>query len=406
MWSTRLICVVLGAGLGAGTPAAAADRRPVAVIDLSGSPEAQAFMRALGNVLVEHSGLRLINDQSLIGELTGALEDEDASVFWTADAARSRADDELTDYRFAAAAFDADAAQVALHRARPTTRVVELYADLAFLSGRARLGENRDVEAAEAFALVHRLSPGRTVDPVRYPPSVVEAFGAARNPAPETGMLVVRGTGEVSLDGRAAGSLTAPLRLATGLHVIWVMGPDRVTVGTRVKISARREHIVTIGGDLIDLRAKVRRARLALSMAPDPAARSVSMQRIARLVEANDAVLVSMANSRLIAQTWHDPQARESPRLSPGFSAHRLVEPGRVRDVLHPLEVPLRPQLAKPVAIAEPLSAAPPWYKPPPLVSATAIVLTVAIASFLLIRAVDDRSAVDAHAPERAITRP
>lgn len=392
---TATVCVLL-----AGIANARTDRRPVAVIDLSGEPEARTLALELGNLLVGDPALRPIDNLSMIAEITGELDDENRVPLQTAAAAADRAEVQLSQYSFAAAWSDADSGQESLHRAAPSTRAVKLYADLVFQAGRARLGENKDGEASELFALVHRLSPGRVLDPVRYQSFVIQAFEAAKfSPVVAKGTLAVHASGRVWVDGKAAPKL--PVELEAGWHVVWVTGTDRATKGQRVRVESTKQLVLELPDDPADDRTKVRRARLALKLAPDPTARSAAMRRLAQLLQVRDAVLVSMANGRLIAQTWHERDRPEPDGLLPGFSAHRLVEANKPRELL----VPLTPAEPAPVADPPPLRKLPPPPPEPPwyrrrsvLVSTAAGVMVVAIVTLLIVRSIPDRIAIDPNA--------
>lgn len=376
-----------GSAAAAPRPAASA-RRPVAVIALADDPQAEAFANLLGTTLVNHSVLAPLEPGSMIGALVGEFVDEYNDKIASAEGTRQRAEKALSDFVFPVAVSTAQAGHESLHTVVPSTHAVALYSDLALIVAKAKLGENRQDEAARFFGLVHQLTPGRRLDPALHLPEVVAAYQAARTGLARTGTLVVQGSGKIWIDGQGQEGPKTKFLLPAGLHVVWLTGSDRETIGRQVYVDADKETVLDLGEAPAPLRLKVQRARIALRNAPDPAARAVAMRRIAELLSVHDAVLITMPAGKLIVQTWHDKAEGD---LLPGFSAHRLVEGEQPVELLRPLAPPPRP---RPDAKPQPLPVVEKrWYHRRPIQASIAVgVLGVIVGSVMLARALEDKS--------------
>jgi hypothetical protein len=173
--------------------------------------------------------------------------------------------------------------------------------------------------------------------------------------------------------------------LPEGLHVVWLAGFERETVGRQVWVEAGQESVVDLGDAPAPQRLKVQRARILLRNAVDPASRGVAMRRLAELLGVHDAVVITISNGRLIVQTWHDKAEGE---LAEGFSAHRLAEGDKPLDLLKPL--------APPVPLARGPSRLPvverPWYRRRGVQASIAVgVLGAIVGSVMISRSLDDQ---------------
>lgn len=328
-----LLCA-LGALAGTGHRGYAEDRRPVAVVDLTGDPAAKALGAAIYDELQVHWALRALGDPLLDAALEGPLPDEDGPALQRAREAQAAALDALTQFQDDAAADDAKAGEQALASVTPTAAVSPL-ADLAFSDGLAELGRHRPNEANQAFALVYRLDPMRQIDPARYEPAVVEAYRRAKDTTLAHCKLTVRGAGRVWIDGVEVGAAPGVFETQTGQHLVQITAPDRPTAGVAVALEADGE--VVIAPPPADKLLAIRRARLQLAHAPDDAiARAGPMKHLAELLGVHDAVLIwKRGDGALRIQTWRD--------RAPGFSAPRVHGDERPRDVLAPLAPPEPP---------------------------------------------------------------
>lgn len=354
---------------------ARAERRPVAVVDLPGEPASEKLARDLAKELGDHPQLR--NVLSYADDLRGPVDDEDKDALDEARKHKTRAEELLAppNFKFEAAATEATAGEDALGGATPTPAVLELYADLAFAHGRALLGARRPKEAADAFGLVHRLSPGRTLDPGTYLPELIKAFDDSAKLSTDSARLMVKGSGRVWIDGVEHGS-PGMYDVPVGVHVVWLTGPDRMTHGWRGPVAGNAE-VATIVDDPASDHVKVRRARRALRDAPDATARAAAIKQLAALLGVHDAVLVMSSNGKLIVQTWRDK--------APGFSALREISSEPPRELLTTLAPP-PPRRAGPRLPPGPtIEHTPRWYRRWSVRIGTAAGVAIAVGSYFLV---------------------
>jgi hypothetical protein len=382
--SVILCIVILGVWIARNAPAEAG-RRPVAVVALSDDVEAESYANLIGTTLVHHDTLAPLEQGSMIGALVGELLDESREQIASAEEARIRAEVALGNFVFPVAISTAGVGHEALHTVVPTTHAIGLYADLALTLAKAKLGENKQADAARFFGLVHQLTPGRRLDPALHLPEVVAAFEVARPIHSRTGKLAIKGSGRLWIDGKDIGIGARPMELPEGLHVVWLAGFERETVGRQVWVEAGQETMVDLGELPASPRLKVQRARILLRNAVDPASRGAAMRRLAELLAVHDAVLITTSNGKLIVQTWHDKAEGE---LQAGFSSHRLAEGEKPLDLLKPLAPPvplaLGPLRPPPVVVR-------PWYRRHGVqASIAAGVVGVIAGSVMLSRALGD----------------
>lgn len=342
--------VSLDAGAIAGDQAAIA-RHPVAVIDLTNDPAVREVAYKLLELLASHAELAppaVSDGAALVDKLP---PDDELRI---ADARRKllSAAKNLAQRSFREAAIDAVEGQEALWRVTPRAALT-LYADLELALGQSRLGEQKDAEAREAFALTLRLDPNRTLDERRYVPEVIETFEAARAVQPELGKIVVRGTGQVWIDGDEVGSAPGEFPVPLGRHVVWLTGMLRETAGKEVVVTATRPGDATILDGPLTRPQKVVRYRNALAAARDPAKRAAAMKDLAAFVNVHDAILLSVVNGKIQWQTWRD--------RGPGFSEIRELPRDRPAEILKAL-VPPRPLDLRVGATRLP-ALPPPWYR-------------------------------------------
>jgi hypothetical protein len=181
------------------------------------------------------------------------------------------------------------------------------------------------------------LDPRRTLDELHYLPEVVQTFEAAKKVNPGVGTIAVRGAGRVWIDGAEVGSSPGEFRAALGRHVVWLTGMLRETAGKEVVVAQTRPGDATILDGPLTRPQKVARFRIALSQAPDPAARAGAMKALAGFVNVHDAVLLSAVNGKIRWQTWRDrepgfSEIGELGRESPAEILQQLVPPRPVAD--------------------------------------------------------------------------
>jgi hypothetical protein len=373
MWIRRLLPVALGLSivLGASGIRAYAEptrhsahrrlgdeqdplaRQAVAVIDMTNDQSVRDVANKLLELLASHAELAppAVSDGAA---LVDKLPPDDEMRLADARKKLASAIKDLRQRNFREAAIDAVEGQESLLRVTPHA-AMSLYADLALALGESRLGEQKDAEAREAFALTYRLDPRRTLDDLHYLPEVVEMFEATKAVNPGVGSIVVRGTGRVWLDGEDAGMAPGEFKASIGRHVVWLTGMMRETAGKEVIVTATRPTDAIILDGPLTRPQKVVRLRIALSQAQDPAARATAMKALAAFVNVHDAVLLSNVGGKILWQTWRDHE--------PGFSEIRELGRDRPAEILKPL-VPPRPveQPAQP-AVATALPPLPRWYQ-------------------------------------------
>jgi predicted regulator of Ras-like GTPase activity (Roadblock/LC7/MglB family) len=273
---------------------------------------------------------------------------------WIAEAMRKRqsAEQNLAQRNFREAAIDAVEGQELLLRVTPRAAIA-LYADLALALGQSRLGEKKDAQAREAFALTYRLDPRRTLDELHYLPEVVQTYEAAKHATPGTGTILVRGAGRVWIDGEELGAAPGEFKASYGRHVVWLTGLLREVGGKEVTVTPSRPGDATIMDGPLTRPQKVVRFRNALSRAQDPAARASAMVALATFVNVHDAVLLAQVNGKITYQIWRDRE--------PGFDAIKEVGNESPSAILKPLlpppapatiDVSVRPFVRPPMVVA------------------------------------------------------
>ncbi len=361
--------------VGLRAPAFAA-RRPVAVIDLSGEPAVEQLAKALERELNGHPDLSQLPDSTLSAELIGLPADEDQRRLAEASAALGRAQGDLEAFQFQSAAVHAAAAETALGEVTPRLAVAR-FADLAFVLGRIRLGEADAPAAAEQFALVHRLAPGRVLDPARLLPEEVAAFEAAKAGGAGVATVTIRGAGRLWIDGREIGDAGVPVEVVPGLHVVALAGAERETRARLVRAAPGTAQTIELPDAPASERLKVRRARLVLRGVPDAAARSSAMAYLAKLLGVRDAVLLAIVNGQVTVQTWRD--------RAPGFSSRQAVTNETARQLLEPL-APRRVAVRDPrPTIVGPIAPPTrPWYRRRWLHGTALVVIAAVVGSIVI----------------------
>jgi len=374
-----LVCIVLL--LLVGSSRAAADRRPVAVVDLANEVATQELASALRAALEIHGALRTLPSSQTTDDaaLIERIADPDSPAIARALEAKAKAEAQVLAFDFPLAITYAREGQRELLNVTPSV-AVKTYADLAFILGVALHNEQRAAEARVAFIHSHRLDPSRTLDPARIVPDIVQAYASAKAAPVAQGQITVEGIGNVWIDGTEVGLAPGTFAASEGDHVVWRTGIDRDTRGLVVSVAAARPTLAEIPDVEAPRRTKVQRARQLLARAPDPSARSAAMQRLADLVGVKDAVLLSMSGGKVIVQTWHDGPGE----LLRGFSALRERGTAKADELLTPLAPPRKP--IEPVEGPKPgpIVVAKDWYERRPVQLGIAVGIAAAIVAGVL----------------------
>lgn len=333
---------------------ARADERAVLVVDATEDGGAAAMVARINVALGPDPSLAPI-----AARFVEALrKPTPVDIGWRAEgeAALSEARESLARFAYPHAADRARAAQDAVASAAGDPTAPALLADLAFVEGMAIAGEAGLPAAAPTFALVHRLDPGRRLDPARYLPEVVEAFAAAAVPAAPSGSLLVTASGaaEVLIDGVAVGAEPATVSVSAGPHIVTVRGPDIVARGRRVESAIGQTVSVPLTVVIASDAVRLGRARDRLVAATSDAARVDAITRLLSLVDARDAVVVATdAAGAVVARLY---------TASDGLGRPRVVGDD-VAGVLQPLRPRARPPAVVALAAPAPIPEDGPWWR-------------------------------------------
>jgi len=312
-----------------------AERRAVAVIDLSASDLAKDLASDLSAALNNHADLKPLDNPQFNAALQGRFDDEDAPHVLRATQYKQEAEDFLANTDDGNAANKARDGMDELASVQPTSQNLGLYADLAFAYGQALVGLRKPNDASLAFQLALRLDPQRSPDPTRYQPNIIAAYKAAAAKPAIAAKIIVKGEGRVWIDGVEQGPAGNTFDTTEGLHLVQLTGTDRETRGDRTTVPLTAPLQIEPASASDEL--KVKRARIALANARDPAERASMMRRLAKLLGVEDAVLIAKGGPSLTVQTWRN---REQ-----GFSALVTYHEQKPSDFLGPLAPPPPPQI-------------------------------------------------------------
>ena len=353
----------------------ASARRPVAVIDLTNDQAVRDVANKLLELLAAHAELAppAISDGAALVDKPPA---DDELRIAGAQKKRQSAELNLAQRNFREAAIDAVEGQELLLHVTPRA-AISLYADLALALGQSRLGEKKNTEARDAFALTYRLDPRRTLDELHYLPEVVATFEAAKQATGTAGVgtIAVRGAGRVWIDGEEVGAAPGEFKASFGRHVVWLTGLLRETGGKEVLVTQARPGDATIMDGPLIRPQKVVRYRMALSQAQDPAARASAMRALATFVNVHDAVLLTTINGTINWQTWRD--------RAPGFSAIRDLRRDSPFEILKQLAPPAPVDDPDPPTVHPPVIARR-WYQEPRVQLGLAATVVVAVVGGIL----------------------
>jgi hypothetical protein len=325
-----------------GVSIAQAERRPVAVIDLSNEKVTVDLAAELNPVLWSHPELQPIRDSKLAGELYGEFVNEEDRFSRDAEELQRSAEDDLAGFSLRVAEEKAGDGQTSLLHVQPNSVMLRNYAQLAFLRGQAMLGDPKKAAgAAEQFAITRRLDPAFAPDPGRYLPDIVQAFNDAMKKWIGKATLVVVGHGRLWIDGREAGSAPAEVEVEAGPHVVWLTGTERMTTGATVVLQPATKKTLEIPDAPADTRVKLQRARKELRKG-DPTARAAAMKQIAKLVGTKDALLLTAGSNKVVIYQWWNDGTLDKP----GFSAFHEVGKKKPIELLTGLAPP-KPNVAK-----------------------------------------------------------
>lgn len=358
-----LVCALIGAIIVSVGATASAERRRVAVVnlDLGDQSAAKNLADQLDGVLANHPDLDRLSESTDAAALKDSIEDPDRQPLETARDFLARAEADLEAFNYPGVNLYTDTGQKALLSVSPAA-AAPLYADLTFVRGQALVNDGRIPEALVLFALVARLDPSRTVDPRRFLPDVVKTWTQAKALPAQPGSITIEGVGRVWIDGVETGSAPGGFAVPSGSHVVWVTDPEHEVGGEVVTVTPGQVTSVTIKPPALKRRRIVQQARIALAQAPDATARSAAMNQLAKLVGANDAILMHVSKDKVVVQTWGGPGSRSS-----GFGSLRELKGKELpAELLKPLEPPQKVVIEPPVIPVKPIVVKK-WYQHRPV---------------------------------------
>lgn len=354
-----------GVLLGALAPGVARAQRPpraIAVIEATAAPstdaEATEVAAALEAQLQREADLILVVSDRRAA-LRGAIPDDSRAPLTEARAALADVRDVLARFDHGAAVAAADAAIARAVDVAPGEELLAVIADLALARGLALLGDGAAPDARASFALVHRLSPGRTLDPARYLPEVVAAFDAARATGDPATLDVAADDGaEVWVDGARIGPAPAVIQLAPGLHCVTVTGERLVARGQLVDVP-HAGATVTLDAAEAAPAVVLHRLRARLVAATGDVERAVVVAEILRLVGGQDAIVVARDDAGALVARIYSGRAGTLGDARPAKDATPvdLIKP------LRPLKVPVRGGGDDRPPVTPPIDTPPAWYE-------------------------------------------
>lgn len=345
--------VSLAAVLAATAAPARAEERAVLVVDATADRSGATVAGRLNVALGPDTALRRAEADVVAGLAVATPVDDGAFTAATATLATAR--ERLARFAHSEAATLARSAQDALagEADRPAAR--ELIADLAFVEALAIAGDADLAAAAPTFALVHRLSPGRTLDPARHVPELIRAFEAATVVPVATGALMVAAPGatEVLVDGVSVGPEPALAQVAPGPHIVTARGEALLGSGRRIEAAAGKTVRIDLISVVAPLALRAARARDRLVAATDEASRLDALADLLDLGGAADAIVLVTVDG-VLASRLYTERGGLGPARPVGDDLAAVLQP------LRPLPKVRQPP---PTRIPPPPDPETPWYE-------------------------------------------
>ena len=226
-----LVCVLVCSL--APAPAWAQDAaKTIAIVNLGAADDAEATTAHARRIIARTPGVRPTETGDLAQALEGRLPEGGPDAPILADAQRALDESEAAFGLFKSrlATSKLGEARRSLFSATPNDRTTALLADLSFRMALIHLRADNMGLAQSEFELHHRLLSDSKIDPVRYPPSVVNAFEQARKNVPQklTATLSITASYDgapIFLDGKPVGTAPLSLPVAAGAHIIAIAAP-------------------------------------------------------------------------------------------------------------------------------------------------------------------------------------
>lgn len=331
-----------------------APRRPLAIIDVVGTPQSQALANTLSAALLSNAQLAPVSDANLAAALVGPLEDVEDAPLATATRALVEAEQSLGTFETSVAIARATSAMTELQRADPTAAHLAVYAELAFVCGRAALTDKNPAQASRWFALTARLAPTFTPDRGRYVSNVIAAYDNARRPDAVLVPLSITGNGEIVVDGIVLGPAPMTIPVTPGPHLVHLVSPEHVPVSAQIDAVAPTATL-QLTALVAPPQIVVARLRRVLQTAPDATGRGAAITKMAKLAGVHDAVVISRDSAGDLAlTTWRDQAPgfatpERATRTTPERIFARIAPPPALTDPFGP-RGPIGPMLPRPTS--------------------------------------------------------
>lgn len=331
----------------------ATTRRPLAIIDIVGTPQSRALATTLSAALLSNGQLAPVSDATLAAALVGPLEDVEDAPLATATRALVEAEQSLGTFATNVAIARATSAMMELQRADPTAARLAVYAELAFVCGRAALTDKNPSQASRWFALTARLAPTFTPDRGRYVSNVIAAYDNARRPDVGSVPLAVIGDGEIVVDGIIIGPAPMTIPVPPGPHLVHLVSPEHVPVSAQIDVVAPTATL-QLTALVAPPAIVVARLRRVLQTAPDATGRGAAITKMAKLAGVHDALVISRdGTGELALTTWRDQAPgfatpERATRTTPERIFARIAPPPALAELIGPVgpSGPLRPRPA------------------------------------------------------------
>lgn len=324
---------------------ASADERPVLVVDTTADGSGAAVAARLNNALGPDPALQRVAPDVVAGLAAPTTVDDGAVARGAETLATAR--ERLARFAHGEAATLARSAQDALAGDADRPAVRELLADLAFVEALAIAGDTDLAAAAPTFALVHRLAPGRKLDPARHLPELIRAFDAAAVAPAVTGelMVVAPGAAEVLIDGTSVGSEPALAQVAPGPHIVTVRGESLIGSGRRVVAAAGKTVRIDLMSVVAPLGVRAARVRDRLVAAADERERLAALTDLLDLAGADDAIVL-VTDGGALASRLYTAKGGLGPPRPVGDDLIAVLRPLRpIPRIVPPVQRPVPPPI-------------------------------------------------------------
>ena len=299
-----IACVVALAALLAALASASAERRPVLIVDATADGSGADAVRELEAQLAREDALGSValDVVAALQRQAPPVDDWQGELTAALDATRA----ELGRFGYREAADRAHGALDRLARLADIPAARKQLAELALLEGQALVGAGAADRAALTLRLVHRLDPGRTLDPARYLPEVVVAYLAAGRQASASSEVHIAapGAAEVLVDGVVVGREPVVLDVGPGAHLISARGEAIVTTGRRIDAPVGQAVRVDLVPLVAPLPVRVARILARLRSAPDDPALADAVATLLGLANARYAVVVVRGDAGLATRLY------------------------------------------------------------------------------------------------------